>query len=350
MVDDHATVTGAPLAVHTPAEAPLLRRLLAEFMGTLLLVAVGSGAATVFLLGPARRFDLLATENALSGAPEEQAVFQSIFSNSLGDLLGVALAFAFILAVLIYALGGVSGGHFNPAVSFALASVRRFSWKDVPLYWLVQCLGGIVGAVLIFGIYKEQASEIISAVQQIDPATGQPAGSSDVPTAILFGGTVVDQGIEFWQALLAEALIGFILMTAIMAVAIDPRAPKGWSGLVIGISLAAGIMLTGPATGGSANFARSLGPFVTAFLLPKEDPSIPWSDLYVYAAGPLIGALLAAFVYEAVTGMERVSPAPGPGAATPSTEALVDEVVEPAPGTVTTETTPAPRTPPPPTP
>ena len=134
MVDDHATVTDAPLIDEAPPEAPLLRRLLAEFMGTLLLVAVGSGAATVFLLGPAQRFDLLATQNALSGAPEEQAVFQSIFSNSLGDVLGVALAFAFILAVMIYALGGVSGAHFNPAVTFALASVRRFNWRDVPVY------------------------------------------------------------------------------------------------------------------------------------------------------------------------------------------------------------------------
>ena len=349
MVDDHETVRGAPLAVETPAEAPLLRRLLAEFMGTLLLVAVGSGAATVFLLGPARRFDLLATQNALSGAPEEQAVFQSIFSNSLGDLLGVALAFAFILAVLIYALGGVSGAHFNPAVTFALASVRRFKWRDVPLYWIVQCAGAVAGAVVIYGIYKEQAAEVISAVQQIDPATGAPAGSSDVPTAILFGGTVIDQGIEFWQALLAEALIGFILMTAVMAVAVDPRAPKGWSGLIIGIALGAGILITGPATGGSANFARSLGPFVASFFF-GDDASIPWGDLRVYALGPLIGALLAAFVYESVTGMERVSPAPSPGAATPSAEALLDEVDEPETGSVIPETPTSPRTPPPPAP
>jgi glycerol uptake facilitator protein len=99
-----------------------------------------------------------------------------------------------------------------------------------------------------------------------------------------------------------------------MAVAVDPRAPKGWSGLIIGLGLAGGILVTANATGGSANFARSLGPFVASTIY--DVGNIPWKDLLVYAAGPLIGASAAALVYESVTGLERVAPEPRPGAAT----------------------------------
>jgi len=75
------------------------------------------------------------------------------------------------------------------------------------------------------------------------------------------------------------------------------------------------VTVTAPATGGSANFARSLGPFV-ASLFYEQAPNIPWSDLIIYAAGPLIGAAAAALVYESITGLEEVAPAPRPGSAT----------------------------------
>jgi glycerol uptake facilitator protein len=137
-------------------------------------------------------------------------------------------------------------------------------------------------------------------------------------TDILFGATVYHQATtNFYQGLAAEALITFILVLAIMAVAVDPRAPKGWSGLVIGFALGAGVLIAGPATGGSANFARSLGPFVAS--LRYHAGSIPWHDLYLYALGPIIGAVAAAFVYESVTGMELAGPAPQPGSATSDT-------------------------------
>ncbi|MDP9066918.1 MAG: aquaporin [Actinomycetota bacterium] len=281
---------------HEQGQAPLGRRLLAEFVGTLLFVAVGTGAATVLALGPLREF--LAVEESAGGAgslgPQSQLI-QSLTASTFGDLLGVAFAFAFALTFLVYALGGVSGAHFNPAVTFALAVARRFRWTELPLYWIAQVLGGIAGAFVVAGIYGQD---------------GAALGATD----ILFGATTVSNDVTQWQALLSEAFIAFILMTAIMAVAVDHRAPKGWSGLVIGLGLASGIMVTGAATGGSANFARSLGPFVAS--LVYEVNRIPWSDLIVYSAGPLIGAAAAALVYESVTGLERSAPAPEPGAAT----------------------------------
>lgn len=292
---DDTTLTG---------EAPLMRRLFAEFFGTLIFVAVGAGAATVLALGPLRLIGGLST--LFEALPPEQIedqtlLFGTLVSNSLGDILGVAFAFATALAVLVYALGGVSGAHFNPAVTFGLAVVRRFRWNEVPVYWFAQCLGAVAGAFVISGIYG---------------AEGASVGGTD----ILFGATKVARGIGFPQAVLSEAFIAFILVTAIMAVAIDPRAPKGWSGLIIGLALAGGIVVTATATGGSANFARSLGPFVASWVgemwLDYEVTNIPWSDLAVYALGPIIGASAAALVYESVTGLEVVTPAPEPGAAT----------------------------------
>jgi glycerol uptake facilitator protein len=281
-------------------EAPLTRRLVAEFVGTLLFVAAGTGVATVLALGPIKALGGL-TE-LLGGQTGQEQVFGTLLGNSLADTLAVAMTFAFALSLLVYAFGGVSGAHFNPAVTFGLAVSRRFSWKEVGPYWVVQVLGAIGGAFVIAGIYGQ----------------GDPGGGE-----VLFGATVIADGVNQAQALLAEAFIAFLLMTAVMAVAVDPRAPKGFSGLVIGLSLGAGIVVTAAATGGSANFARSLGPFVASLFY--DTPKIPWDDLIIYAAGPMIGAAAAALVYESVAGLEIVSPAPKPGAATGSAAGLEDE-------------------------
>jgi glycerol uptake facilitator protein len=284
--------SGANLA----EEAPLGRRLGSEFVGTLLFVAIGAGATTALAVAPlGRLLKLTEALQAQGGPPTPDPVLKALFLESgIAGSVPVALAFGFALAVLIYALGGVSGAHFNPAVTFALAVSRRFKWPEVPLYWVAQCAGGVAGAFIVVGIYNQ-------------------SGASQAGTDILFGATTVARGIENWNAILAEAFIAFVLMTAVMAVAVDPRAPKGWSGIGVGLALAAGILVTGAATGGSANFARSLGPFVAS--LTKEVDKIPWSDLIVYAVGPLIGASAAALIYESLTGLERVAPAPEPGAA-----------------------------------
>ena len=284
--------------VHEPvaAEATLGRRLLAEFVGTLLFVAAGVGAAVVVKLIPAQALGRL--DELFGGQPGQTDVFKELLGGSFSDVMAVALTFAFALSLLVYAFGGVSGAHFNPAVTFGLAVSRRFNWGEVGPYWIAQCIGAFAGVLVIAGIY----------------------GQGDIKAAdFMFGATTIADGVNQAQALLAEAFITFLLMTAVMAVAVDPRAPKGFSGIGIGLSLAAGIMVTAAATGGSANFARSLGPFVVSLFydLP-EGMKVPWGDLMIYAGGPLIGAAAAALVYESVTGLETVSPAPTPGAATGS--------------------------------
>ena len=277
----------------TDAEPALGKRLMAEFVGTLLLVAVGAGAATAFLLGPQAAFRGL--PEALQNVPDNEATFGALLGNTGADILPVALAFAAILAVLVYAFGGVSGGHFNPAVTFALALSNRFKWAAVVPYWLAQILGGIAGAFIVAALFKN--------------GVGGVEGKE-----VLFGATVVADGVDWPQALLAEAFITFFLMTAIMAVAVDPRAPKGWSGFIIGLALAGGIFVTASLTGGSANFARSLGPLVASMAFGADN--VPWGDLVWYAAGPIVGAAAAALVYEGVTSLRTHAPAPDPGSAT----------------------------------
>ena len=303
-------------------EAPLGRRLAAEFVGTTLFVAAGTGAATVLTLGPLQRLrDLTQGIEGFAQEPSAPLLWGRVFGTGspvLSEVLPVALTFAFALAFLIYALGGTSGAHFNPAVTLGLAVLRRFRWADVVPYIGMQILGGIAGAFIIAGIY------------------GKP-GARFEGVDVLLGATTVADGVGFAQALLAEALIGFILMTAIMAVAVDRRAPKGWSGLVIGIALAAGILVTASATGGSANFARSLGPFVASMVYGAE--TIPWGDLLIYGLGPLIGAAAAGLVYESVTDLEPASPAPEPGSATTAYDADAD-VVDARHDAITVDTTP----------
>lgn len=279
-------------------EASLGKRLLAEFVGTALFVAVGTGTVTALLLGPIRELGLIAEAAQTPDLGPQEQFISSLLAFQLGDVLAVGFAFATILAVLVYALGGISGAHFNPAVTFSLAVTRRFRWSELPGYWVFQVAGGILGAFIVAGIYSN----------------AEPGGAE-----VLFGATTVAPGFSEWQALLAEAFITFILVTAIMAVAVDPRAPKGWSGLIIGLALAGGLIATAAATGGSANFARTLGPLVAS--LPFDaHPKIPWEDLWIYAVGPLIGGATAALVYEGVTGLEQVAPPPQPGAATPPDE------------------------------
>src|SRR5438874_5442931 len=116
-------------------EHSLPQRALAEVLGTALLVLVGPGSvvATLLLAGDSKP--------AVTGA----------------DLLGISFAFGFIITALVYALGKVSGCHINPAVTFALAATKRFPWREVPIYWVAQYAGAVLGALAIWGVFGANA-------------------------------------------------------------------------------------------------------------------------------------------------------------------------------------------------
>src|SRR3954468_5473603 len=149
----------------------LPQRVVAETLGTALLVLVGPGSvvATLTLAGD--------STPAVTGA----------------DLLGISFAFGLVIAAMVYAIGKVSGCHINPAVTFALAATKRFPWREVPAYWGAQVLGAVIGAFAIWAVFAQKA---------IDLGVGQ---------------TSFDQSTTTWaSAVFAEGIGTFMLMFAIL--------------------------------------------------------------------------------------------------------------------------------------
>jgi glycerol uptake facilitator protein len=233
-----------------PVDTSVARKLAAELAGTTLLCLFGISAAV----------SVVAAGNESSG------------------LLIVALAHGLALAVGIYAFGAVSGAHFNPTVTVALAASGRLPWREVPGYVAAQLLGGLLAASLAAVIHGKTA---------VDAGLGTTA----------FG-----PGVSVTQAFVAEAVGAFILVTAVFALAVSPSAPPGVTGLGIGLALAAQILAFGPVAGASVNLARTFGPDV---VLTFAGGTVPWGELPLYVIAPLVGGTLAVGVYTAITALGR---------------------------------------------
>jgi glycerol uptake facilitator protein len=257
-----AQETPSYLSVRAIVNANLGRRLCAEFVGTALLVIFGAGALVAAL---------------------EMGHGQLDYAG-LGI---VAISFALVIAAVIYMFGTTSGAHINPAVTFSLAAVRRFPWPEVGPYVVAQLAGALVGAVLINAIFGSHASDLNVS-----------------------GGTTVGAGFTKTQAAVAEGLGTFLLLATIMALAIDRRAPVGFAGLVVGLAVACEIMVIGPISGGSVNPARTFGPYLATEIFGG---STPWSQFWIYWAGPLVGGALAAFAYDLIAQPERAATAADTG-------------------------------------
>ncbi len=227
------------------------QRAFAEVLGTAALVLVGPGSviATLRLAGKV--------------APFTEA-----------DLLGISFAFGFIITALVYALGKVSGCHINPAVTFALAVTKRFPWREVPVYWISQYVGAVIGAFAIWGVFGQDA---------VTFGMGQTHFAADA------------SGTFFAEAALAEALGTGLLILAILGI-VDSRSPGQLAGLVIGGAVVGIILIFGPITGASLNPARAFGPeLVQAF----AGGTTFWTQyLPVYFIPGLVGAAAAAFAYD----------------------------------------------------
>jgi len=226
----------------------LMRRLVAEMLGTAVLVTFGVGT-------------VLAALTADEG---------SLTYPGVGF---IALGFSIAVAVAIYAFLAVSGAHINPAVTFALAVTRRFSWVEVGPYFLAQFLGAAVGSLLLVAIFGTRAVDMGS------------------------GATALGAEVSYGQGIIAEAAGTFLLMLAVMAVAVDQRAPKGWAGLIIGLAVGSAILVIAPLTGGSLNPARTFGPNLVQSIFGGD---VEWSQFPLYIVGPFIGSLAAAVIYDVV--------------------------------------------------
>jgi MIP family channel proteins len=190
--------------------------------------------------------------------------------NPFLDWSVIGLVHVFLLFVLIQTLAVVSGAHFNPAVTAAMTLLRQITPRDAGIYVFMQMVGGTLGALLTKALFLDEGRA---------QHYGAPA-VSDVVGGNIFPGMVV------------EALGTFFLLWAIIGVAVNPTAAKDWAALAIGGALGMGVMVFGPLTGASFNPARAFGP-----ALVGHDFDGAGKFLLVYVVAPVIGALVAAFLY-----------------------------------------------------
>jgi MIP family channel proteins len=187
------------------------------------------------------------------------------------DIAGLGLLHALTLMVLVYALANTSGAHFNPAVTAGMLAVRQIRPRDALGYIACQLIGGVLAGLLVLLLFHH-------------------AGASVNYGATAVNGKVLAQG-SVWLGLIAEALGTFMLMWAVMAVAVNPRGEAHVAGLAIGGALGLAVMVFGPATGAGFNPARWLGPALA---------SGTFSNFWIYIVGPVAGALAAAVGYRAL--------------------------------------------------
>lgn len=188
------------------------------------------------------------------------------------DDIAISVAFAFGLVAAVYVVASASGAHVNPAVTVALAAVRKFPWSMVPGYVIAQMIGGILAGLLNWFIFGDQLRK-----------------------SLILGATTPGTDIPWYTALVTEFVITLVLMLVIMATAVYQRAPGGatQSGVAIGLWVGAAIFLALPITGGSLNPARTLGPDIAAGQFPY------W---WIYVIGPVLGAVAGAALWTYLLG------------------------------------------------
>ena len=218
------------------------QKLIAEFIGTFALVFFGEGAACA--------------DQYLHGA------------GGIG-LFGIAVAHGLAIAIMVSALGHISGGHFNPAVTIGFWVTKRLNTVDVLMYWVAQIAGAIVAAFLLKAVIPEETWRAV--------ALGTPELARDFPR---------------WAGMALEAVTTFFLVLVFFATAVDERGTfRAIAGFGIGLIIMLGIIVAGPFTGGALNPARAFGPALAA---------THWANQGVYWVGPLAGGFLAGLLYDSL--------------------------------------------------
>jgi MIP family channel proteins len=214
-----------------------LRRAVAEFIGTFTLIFIGVGSI--------------------------------LAANQIHDpsLIGVAIAHGLAIGIMVSALGHISGAHFNPAITFGFLITRRIKPALALLYWASQLAGAALAALLVRDLLPRTSTEAVHL--------GVPAIGGGVDAGAAFG---------------LEAILTFFLAWVVFATAVDPRGTfKSIAGLAIGLTITVDILFGGPFTGAAMNPARAFGPQLVGS---------HWANGWVWYAGPLLGASVAAILYE----------------------------------------------------
>ena len=218
------------------------KKYLAELIGTFVLVFMGCGSAVI--------------------------------AGEKVGFLGISLAFGLSVLVMVYAIGPISGCHINPAITIAMLVNGKISGRDAGVYIICQCIGAIIAAALLL--------VIMTGLPTYDLATNG-LGQNGY-------GTASPQGFSMMSGLIAEVILTFIFLIVIFG-ATSRAAPAGFAGIAIGLSLALIHIVGIPVTGVSVNPARSIGP---ALLVGGT----ALSQLWLFIIAPIIGAVLAAFVWK----------------------------------------------------
>ena len=214
----------------------------AEFLGTFALIFFGAGAVC------ADRY------------------LQS--SGGIG-LLGIALAHGLAIAIMVSALGHISGGHFNPAVTIGFWVTKRIGTIEAFAYWAAQLAGAIAAAFLLKAAIPEETWRAV--------ALGAPELARDFPV---------------WAGIALEGVTTFFLVLTVFATAVDEKgAFRSIAGFGIGLSITLGILVAGPLTGAALNPARAFGPALAA---------THWAHQGVYWVGPLAGGFVAGLLYDSL--------------------------------------------------
>jgi MIP family channel proteins len=219
----------------------LVQAAVAEFIGPFALVTAGVGA-------------VIATQNLGDG----------------GNLVAVGLAHGLAIALMVGALGAISGGHFNPAVTISVLATGNIKPVRAAVYIVAQLLGGIAGAGVLTLIF---------------PALGE-LGRNNI--GVNLGVPTLGPDVTPFGGVLLEAIMTFFLVLVAFGTAVDPRGPKAIAPLLIGLTITMDIIFGGRITGAAMNPARAFGPEVV-----QQD----FTNFWIYWVGPIIGGLVAAFLY-----------------------------------------------------
>jgi MIP family channel proteins len=218
------------------------QKLTAEFIGTFALIFFGAGAICVDWYPHA--------------------------SNALG-LLGIAAAHGLAIAIMVCALGHISGGHFNPAITIGFWVTKRLNTVDTIAYWVAQLAGATAAAFLLKSFVPEDTWHAV--------ALGTPMFAHDFTRL---------------SGMVLEGITTFFLVLTVFATAVDERSSfRPVAGFAIGLSITLGIMVAGPFTGAALNPARAFGPALA---------SSHWQNQGIYWVGPLAGGFLAGFLYDSL--------------------------------------------------
>ena len=194
------------------------------------------------------------------------ATLQRPVAGPVYDSLATPLAFGLALLVVAAAIGHVSGGHVNPAVTLGLGVTGKFPWRYVPAYLIAQLVGAVLGALATWATF------------------GTPGRDGAGLAA-----TVPGPGVGAGTAVLVEALVTFVLVFVVVSVATDDRVHSSLAPVAVGAALAVAVLVAGPVTGGAVNPVRALGPALVAG---------EFTGLWIYLTAPLLGGIAAAVVYQ----------------------------------------------------